>query len=33
MKPADDDSVSITEVAEEIDEDIDPKDKRKRKFF
>jgi chromosome segregation ATPase len=33
MKSADDDSVSITEVAEEIDEDIDPKDKRKRKFF
>ena len=33
MKSADDDSVSITDVAEEIDEDIDPKDKRKRKFF
>jgi hypothetical protein len=30
---ADDDGVSITEVAEEIDEDADSKDKRKRKFF
>ena len=33
IQTADNDSVSITEVAEEIDEDIDPKDKRKRKFF
>ena len=33
MQTADDDSVSITEVAEEIDEDIDTKDKKKRKFF
>jgi hypothetical protein len=29
----DDDGVSITEVAEEIDEDVDSKDKKKRKFF
>ena len=33
IQTADDDSVSITEVAEEIDEDIDSKDKKKRKFF
>ena len=33
MQTSDDDSVSITEVAEEIDEDIDTKDKKKRKFF
>ena len=33
MQTADDDSVSITEVAEEIDEDKDLKDKKKRKFF
>ena len=33
MQTTDDDSVSITEVAEEIDEDIDTKDKKKRKFF
>jgi len=29
----DDDGVSITEVAEEIDEDTDSKEKKKRKFF
>ena len=33
IQTADNDSVSITEVAEEIDEDIDSKDKKKRKFF
>ena len=33
MQTSDDDSVSITEVAEEIDEDKDLKDKKKRKFF
>ena len=33
IQAADDDSVSITEVAEEIDEDIFSKDKKKRKFF
>ncbi len=30
---ADDDAVSVTEVAEEIEVDADSKDKRKRKFF
>ena len=33
IQTVDDDSVSITEVAEEIDEDMDSKDKKKRKFF
>jgi hypothetical protein len=28
-----DDNVSVTEVAEEIELDMDSKDKRKRKFF
>ena len=33
IQTADDDSVSITEVAEEIDEHIGSKDTKKRKFF
>ena len=33
IQTADNDSVSITEVAEEIDEDIDSKATKKRKFF
>jgi hypothetical protein len=33
IQTADDDSVSITEVAEEIDEHLDSKATKKRKFF